>query len=140
MKKALKVVLLATLSLAATSAFAAKKAAVIKIGGIAPLSGGVAVYGVECKNGIDLAVADINAAGGINGQQVEFICEDDEGDAAKSVSAYKKLITKDKTRLIIGSLTSGCTMAITNQAQANKVLQLAPAATAPATRTNLNNF
>ena len=92
----------------------------------------LAVYGVECKNGIDLAVSEINAAGGINGQQVQFICEDDEGDAAKSVNAYKKLVTRDRARIIIGSLTSGCTIAITKQAQAQKVLQIAPAATAPA--------
>jgi len=117
----------------------AKKTETIKIGGVAPLSGAVAVYGVECKNGIDLAVAEINAAGGINGQMLEYICEDDEGDAAKSVSAYKKLITKDGTRLIIGSLTSGCTIAITSQAQANKVLQIAPAATATAV-TDAGNY
>lgn len=102
----------------------------VRFGGVAPLSGAVAVYGVECKNGIDLAVAEINAAGGINGQPLEFICEDDEGDPAKSVNAYKKLVTKDRVRIVIGSLTSGCTMAITNQAQAQKVLQIAPAATA----------
>ena len=116
-----------------------KKSASIKIGGVAPLSGAVAVYGVECKKGIDLAVEEINAAGGINGQKVEFVCEDDEGDAAKSVSAYKKLVTKDRTKLIIGSLTSGCTIAITAQAQANKVLQIAPAATAVAV-TDAGNY
>ena len=141
MNKSLKSAIAAAMVLAATASLSAapKKATTIKIGGVAPLSGGVAVYGVECKNGIDLAIAEINAAGGINGQQVEFICEDDEGDPAKSVSAYKKLITKDKTRLIIGSLTSGCTLAITSQAQANKVLQIAPAATAPAI-TDAGNF
>ena len=141
MNKSLKSAIAAAMVLAATASLSAapKKATTIKIGGVAPLSGGVAVYGVECKNGIDLAIAEINAAGGINGKQVEFICEDDEGDPAKSVSAYKKLITKDKTRLIIGSLTSGCTLAITSQAQANKVLQIAPAATAPAI-TDAGNF
>ncbi|MCR4790299.1 MAG: ABC transporter substrate-binding protein [Treponemataceae bacterium] len=107
-----------------------KESDTIKIGGVAPLSGAVAVYGVECKNGIDLAVEEINAAGGINGKMLEFVCEDDEGDSAKSVSAYKKLVTQDKTKLIIGSLTSGCTISITAQAQANKVVQIAPAATA----------
>lgn len=116
-----------------------KKASTIKIGGVAPLSGAVAVYGVECKKGIDLAVEEINAADGINGQKVEFVCEDDEGDAAKSVSAYKKLVTKDRTKLIIGSLTSGCTIAITAQAQANKVVQIAPAATAVAV-TDAGNY
>ena len=124
---------------AGTSVFAAKKESTIKIGGIAPLSGAVAVYGVECKNGIELAIEEINAAGGINGQKVEFICEDDEGDAAKSVSAYKKLVTRDRTKIIIGSLTSGCTIAVTAQAQANKVLQIAPAATAVAV-TDAGNY
>lgn len=125
------------LAMAAAAAFAAPKT--VKIGGVAPLSGPVAVYGVECKNGIDLAVAEINAAGGINGQQIQFVCEDDEGDAAKSVNAYKKLVSRDKARVVIGSLTSGCTLAITQLAQAQKVLQIAPAATAPAI-TDAGNF
>lgn len=111
----------------------------IKIGGVAPLSGGVAVYGVECKNGIDLAIEEINAAGGVNGQKLQFICEDDEGDPAKSVNAYKKLVTSDEVSIIIGSLTSGCTIAITQQAQANGVLQIAPAATAVAV-TDAGNY
>src|SRR5574344_598527 len=102
----------------------------IKIGGIFPLSGNVAVYGVECRNGVNLAIDEINAAGGVNGKKIELISEDDEGDAAKSVNAYKKLTTQDGCKLIIGSLTSGCTIAITSLAQANGVVQLAPAATA----------
>ncbi len=60
----------------------------IKIGGVAPLSGDVAVYGVECKNGIDLAVEEINAAGGVNGKKLAFICEDDEGDAARKIDLF----------------------------------------------------
>lgn len=133
MKKGIKNVLLGTAVVSAmmmAASCSGKKNDTIKIGGIAPLSGGVAVYGAECKNGIDLAVEEINAAGGINGQKIEFICEDDEGDSAKSVNAYKKLVTKDRVKVIIGSLTSGCTMAITNLAQAQKVVQIAPAATA----------
>ncbi|MBQ7158858.1 MAG: ABC transporter substrate-binding protein [Treponema sp.] len=104
----------------------------IKIGSIGPLSGAVAVYGVECKNGIDLAVEEINAAGGVKGQLLEVVAEDDEGNPEKSVSAYKKLVTKDQVKYIIGSLTSGCTQAITQSAQAQKIVQIAPAATAPA--------
>lgn len=104
----------------------------VKIGGVAPLSGSVAVYGVECKNGIDLAVEEINAAGGIAGKKIEFICEDDEGSPDKTVNAFKKLITKDGVKYVIGSLTSGCAQAITTLAQASKVIQIAPAATAPA--------
>ena len=101
----------------------------IKIGGIFPLSGPVAVYGIEAKNGIELAIEEINAAGGVNGKMLELVGEDDEGSPEKSVNVYKKLVTKDKVEYIIGSLTSGCAAAIAPLAQAQKVLMLAPAAT-----------
>lgn len=109
-----------------------EKSNTIKLGSIGPLSGGVAVYGTEARNAIELAVEEINAAGGVNGQNFELISEDDEGNPEKSVSAYKKLVTKDGVKLIVGSLTSGCTLAITPLAQAQKVVLVAPAATNPA--------
>ncbi len=115
------------------------KSSTIKLGSIGPLTGPYAVYGGDCKNGIELAVNEINAAGGINGQNLELIAEDDEGLAEKSVSAYKKLVTKDGVKLVLGSLTSGCAIAITPLAQAQKVVQIAPAATAPAL-TDAGNF
>lgn len=116
----------------ALSSCGGKKSDTIKIGGIAPLSGSYTAYGLECKKGVDLAVEEINKAGGVLGKNIEYICEDDEGDGAKSVNAYKKLATKDGVRLIIGSLTSGATMSITSLTQANGVVQIAPAATAVA--------
>lgn len=131
MKKIVGVAAVAAMVLAAAGC-SKKESDTVKIGGIAPLSGAVAVYGVECKNGIDLAVEEINAAGGINGKKVEFVCEDDEGSPDKTVNAFKKLITKDGVKLVIGSLTSGCTQAVTTLSQASKVVQIAPAATAPA--------
>jgi len=131
MKKIVGVAVVAAMVLAAAGC-SKKESDTVKIGGIAPLSGAVAVYGVECKNGIDLAVEEINAAGGINGKKVEFVCEDDEGSPDKTVNAFKKLITKDGVKLVIGSLTSGCTQAVTTLSQASKVVQIAPAATAPA--------
>ena len=110
---------------------AEKKADTFTIGGIFPLSGPVAVYGTEARNGVELAIAEINAAGGIAGKQVVLIGEDDEGNPEKTVNVYKKLTTKDGVKIIIGSLTSGATAAITSLAQAQKVLLLAPAATMP---------
>jgi branched-chain amino acid transport system substrate-binding protein len=111
----------------------------IKIGGIYPLSGAVAVYGIEAKNGVEMAIEELNAAGGINGKKVELIAEDDEGNPEKTVNAYKKLTTKDNVKFIIGSLTSGCTQAITSLAQAQKVVVVAPAATM-ASITDAGNF
>lgn len=132
MKKFVKVVAFAMAGLFAFTGCGEKSADTIKIGTIGPLSGAVAVYGVDCKNGIELAVEEINAAGGINGKMISLISEDDEGNPEKSVNAYKKIVTKDKAKFIVGSLTSGCTMAISSLAQAQKVLMVAPAATATA--------
>lgn len=111
----------------------------VVIGGVFPLSGNVAVYGVECKNGVDLAIEEINASGGINGKKVVLISEDDEGNPDKTVVAFKKLTTRDGVGIVIGSLTSGCTNAITALSQAKKVVQMAPAATAPEI-TNAGNY
>ena len=61
---------------------------VFKIGGIGPVTGGAAVYGVAVQHGAELAVKEINEAGGINGAQIEFNFQDDEHDAEKSVNAY----------------------------------------------------
>lgn len=131
MKKILGVLSAVILALTLASCSKAESNSV-KIGGIFPLSGQVAVYGVECKNGVDLAIEEINAAGGINGKPVVLVSEDDEGNPDKTVNAFKKLSTKDGVKVVIGSLTSGCTQAITTLSQASKVVQIAPAATAPA--------
>lgn len=77
---------------AATESAAADNGAasgsVFKIGGIGPTTGGAAVYGLAVQHGAEIAVEEINAAGGINGYQVEFKFQDDEADAEKSVNAY----------------------------------------------------
>ena len=80
---------------AATESAAASDSAasgsVFKIGGIGPTTGGAAVYGLAVQHGAEIAVEEINAAGGINGYQVEFKFQDDEADAEKSVNAYNAL-------------------------------------------------
>ena len=65
-----------------------------KIGGIGPLTGGAAVYGNAAMNGSQIAVDEINAAGGINGSKIELFFEDDQADPELSVNAYNAL--KDK--------------------------------------------
>ena len=101
----------------------------VPIGAIFPLSGAVAFYGNESRDGALLAIEEINAAGGLLGKQLTLISEDDEGSAEKSVNAFTKLATRDKVSFIIGSSTSGPTQAMTNLAQQNKVLLISPSAT-----------
>jgi branched-chain amino acid transport system substrate-binding protein len=127
MKRMFAIIICATIFILASCT--KKSVDAITIGGIFPLSGAVAVYGEECKNGVELAIEEINDSGGVNGKKLVLISEDDEGNPEKTVNAYKKLTASDKVNIIIGSLTSGCTQAITSLAQAQKVVLLAPAAT-----------
>ena len=101
----------------------------VRIGAILPLSGPVAFYGNESRDGALLAIEQINAAGGLLGKQLALISEDDEGNAEKAVNAFTKLTTRDRVSFIIGSSTSGATQAITNLAQRNRVLLISPSAT-----------
>ena len=66
-----------------------------KIGGIGPLTGDQASYGTSVKNGAQIAVDEINEAGGANGMQLELIFEDDECDEEKSVNAYNTLMDQE---------------------------------------------
>ncbi|MDR2185110.1 MAG: ABC transporter substrate-binding protein [Treponema sp.] len=101
----------------------------VAIGAVFPLSGQVAFYGTESRDGALLAIDEINAAGGLLGKQLVLISEDDEGDSAKSVNAFTKLTTRDKVSFILGSSTSGATQAMTALAQQGKVILISPSAT-----------
>ena len=100
-------------------------ATTFKIGGIGPLTGGAATYGIAVKQGAELAVKEINAAGGINGFKVEFNMADDEHDAEKSVNAYNSL--KDwGMKILMGTVTSGPCEAVVAKTQQDKMFQLTP--------------
>lgn len=100
-----------------------------KIGGIGPVTGGAAAYGTAVKNGLQLAVDEINAAGGINGKQIEYKFEDDEHNAEKAVNAYNTL--KDwGMQLLIGTVTSAPCTAVVEKTKEDNMFQLTPSATA----------
>ena len=102
---------------------------VIKIGGIGPVTGDAAIYGQAVKDGAQLAVDEINAAGGINGYQVEFQFQDDEADSEKSVNAYNTL--KDwGMQALLGTVTSTPCVAVVEVAQADNMFLLTPSGTA----------
>lgn len=96
-----------------------------KIGGMGPTTGGAAVYGMAVQNAAQLAVDEINAAGGIGGHTVEFKFEDDENDAEKSVNAYNTL--KDwGMQMVMGAVTSGCSVAVAEKTYADNMFHLTP--------------
>ena len=100
-----------------------------KIGGIGPTTGDAAIYGTAVKNGIQLAVDEINAAGGINGKQIEYKFEDDQADSEKSVNAYNTL--KDwGMQALIGTTTSTPCTAVVEETHSDNMFQLPPSATA----------
>jgi branched-chain amino acid transport system substrate-binding protein len=101
----------------------------VPIGAVFPLSGPVAFYGSESRDGALLAIEEINAAGGLLGKKLTLLAEDDEGDGAKSLNAFTKLTTRDDVKFVLGSSTSGATMSMTQQAQQNKILLNSPSAT-----------
>ena len=127
MKKAISLLLTAamTASLAVVPAMADD--ATFKIGASGPLTGGAAAYGLGVVRGAEIAVDEINAAGGINGVQIEYSYEDDELDSEKSVSAYNTL--KDwGMQVLVGPTTSGCSLAVSEKTMADNMFQISPSA------------
>ena len=105
------------------------EATTFRIGGIGPATGDTAIYGIAVQNGIQLAVDEINEAGGINGYQIEYQFEDDQSDAEKSINAYNTL--KDwGMQMLVGTVTSTPCTAVAEETHADNMFQLTPSATA----------
>jgi len=129
MKKFFTILTLALCAVSLVLSCKKKESDSVSIGAIFPLSGAVAFYGNESRDGALLAIEEINAAGGLLGKKLVLLSEDDEGDAAKAVNALTKLTTRDKVSFVIGSSTSGPTQAMSTLAQSNKVVLVSPSAT-----------
>ena len=87
----------------------------VKVGGLSPLTGAVAVYGLAVQAGVDYAVEEINAAGGVLGQPIDFIWRDDQGDPAYAVSMYNQLVGEGIDALV-GAVTTAPTIAVFSEA------------------------
>lgn len=95
------------------------------IGGIGPITGGAAQYGINVQDGIQLAVDEINAAGGVNGMKLELNFQDDVNDAEKAVNAYNTL--KDKgMKLLVGTVTSKPCEAVSTDAADDNMFLFTP--------------
>ena len=94
-KKIVSVILVAAMAvgcLAGCGSKEAKNEDAFYIGGIGPVTGDAAIYGTAVQNGAQIAVDEINEAGGINGHQIEYNFQDDQGDPEKAANAYLSLI------------------------------------------------
>jgi branched-chain amino acid transport system substrate-binding protein len=119
--------ILLTLTLALTL----KAAPPIKVGEVDPLTGGVSQFGIGCHRGFLLAFEQINGEGGILGQKIELITEDDQSKPGQSATAVRKLITQDKVAAILGDATSSATLEAAPIAQSDKIPMMTPTATNP---------
>lgn len=146
MKKVMGLVLASAMVVASLSACGGtdKKSgadgeAVLKIGGIGPLTGDNAIYGQAAMNGAQIAVDEINAAGGICGMQIVFNPQDDESDPDKSVNAYNNL--KDwGMQIVMGCVTSGPCTAVSEYAHEDNLFLLTPSASSLSSITYDNAF
>ena len=129
MTKGKVLALLLVLGLIVSLAAGCGESNTIKIGTIQSISGPVSSYGIQTRDAIKMAVEEINAEGGVLGKQIELIVEDDEASPDKTTNAFKKLVAKDKVVSVIGALISKCTLAITKEAQAKKIVLLTPTST-----------
>ena len=101
---------------------------VIKVGFLGATTGDVACYGIPGLKGLQLAVEEINAEGGILGKKVEIVQEDNRGDKTEAASITKKYISKDKVSAIIGDPCTGITIVAARIAQDNQMVLISPGA------------
>jgi len=113
------------IALAAAAALglsAGAAAADIRIGVAEALSGGAAQYGISIRNGFELAVEEINGAGGVNGNKIALVVEDEQGKKDEAINAFKKLIFQDKVLMLFGPTLSNSAQAADPIAQAAKIV------------------
>ena len=137
MKKFISVMLVAAMAVTALTGCGSNSGSSSKkdadksyIGGIGPTTGATAIYGTAVKNGAQIAVDEINAAGGINGKQIEYRFEDDQNDAEKAVNAYNTL--KDwGMQMLVGTTTTAPCIAVAGKTASDNMFQITPSASAP---------
>lgn len=119
---AIAMVLAGTMGVGAANTF--------KVGAVGPRTGPVATYGLSVLNAVTLAVEEVNAAGGILGQQVELIIEDNKADATETNNAFRKLASRDQVHAIIGAVVTANSIVGAQVAQMMQVPMITPTSTA----------
>ena len=104
----------------------------IVVGYYGDLTGRTASFGTSTKNGVEMAVDEINKAGGIMGRKVRVIVEDDQGEPNKAATVVSKLVNQDKVHAVLGEVASSNSLAAAPKAQEAKVPMISPSSTNPA--------
>lgn len=112
---------------------------VIKVGLIAPLTGDVRTFGESTRNGFILAIEEINAQGGINGRIVKYYIADDRNDPTEARNAVSKILNQDGAKLIIGSVSSKCSIPLSEVCQSALAVMISPTSTNPKVTVNDDN-
>src|SRR5688572_17551376 len=103
----------------------------ILIGEVGSLTGSEAAFGISTRNGIDLAIEEANAAGGVKGKKLVVRVYDDQSKPEEAASAVTRLISQDKVKLILGEVASSNSLAMAPKAQEAKVPMITPSSTNP---------
>lgn len=103
----------------------------IKVGVFADLSGTTASFGQSTKNGIELAVDEINSAGGVLGKKIQLVVEDDQGRPEQAKTVVSKLVNQDKVQAVLGEVASTNSLAAAPVAQEGKIPMISPSSTNP---------
>ncbi|MGQ0504907.1 MAG: ABC transporter substrate-binding protein [Myxococcaceae bacterium] len=104
---------------------------VILLGEVGSLTGSEATFGISTRNGIEMALNEANAAGGVKGKKLAVRVYDDQGKPEEAANAVTRLINQDKVKLILGEVASSNSLAMAPLAQAAKVPMITPSSTNP---------
>lgn len=126
----MKKILLTSIALGSVVAFAGVAQADIKVGVAGPLTGPNAAFGAQLQKGAEQAAADINAAGGINGEKIVLVFGDDVSDPKQGVSVANKFVG-DGVKFVVGHFNSGVTIPASEVYQENNIVVVTPSATNP---------
>ena len=126
----MKTSLLSAVAISAMVAFSGNASAELLVGVAGPITGPNAAFGAQLQKGAEQAAADINAAGGINGEMVKVVLGDDVSDAKQGVSVANKFVA-DGVKFVIGHFNSGVSIPASEVYAENGILQITPASTNP---------
>ncbi len=112
----------------------------ITFGATFPLTGEVASYGQKAKRGIEIALDDINSAGGLMGMRVKIDFQDDKNDKKEAVGIVNKFTSIDRYPVVFGSAGSGVSLSICPITNRNKVIQISPISSSALLSTQGGNF